>query len=483
MMSISVRNRFILKVLIGFLVATGCLFPIAGCEGPLNNRKPNVLILNLSNLRKDVAFSGFFKRDNLSILNFTKSAQKFTGGTTSHPFENFEKHFDFLTPEIVEELGYRAEGKGRSVGHYKHLDISPERFPAPYALPVDPFTVEYGVEYIKKVLKTEHDRPFILASDFLYLIPPYLSRKRANSGEFPNALKKMTVDPRKLPRSLLSPTWMLFPQRWLAEKAFPFDENSSLNKFVTEELRTHYAIKNYQEIHTLENRVSWQKRETFDKEVRSGRALYRAKIKALDKMLSSLFTLLNDPKIRKSTVVILTSDHGTSLMEQGHLLFGSSVYQQEVEFPMWILWPDSFTPNTIYDLFDQGSIKDIVLKIMKGDLNSKNIESLFSKEFAKKQVFSYNCQRTQFSLVTSRKMKIIYNNNNQTYELYNLTNDPEEQENLAEKRPDLFYAHKERLLRASISQQYDLVKDCLLPQVIYFPRASVTKPLPKGLSE
>ncbi len=69
------------------------------------------------------------------------------------------------------------------------------------------------------------------------------------------------------------------------------------------------------------------------------KALYDEQIYNLDKQLSQLFSLMDDPKLSKNTILIITADHGEEFMEHRELFHGQNLYQTSTRVPLIIHIP------------------------------------------------------------------------------------------------------------------------------------------------
>ena len=90
------------------------------------------------------------------------------------------------------------------------------------------------------------------------------------------------------------------------------------------------------------------------------RACYAAMISFLDKQVGRLFSTLKELGIDNETLVIFTSDNGTSALEEqvDHEFFDSvgplrglkgSVYEGGIRVPLIARWPGKIEPNTLSD--------------------------------------------------------------------------------------------------------------------------------------
>jgi len=74
-------------------------------------------------------------------------------------------------------------------------------------------------------------------------------------------------------------------------------------------------------------------------EVRYLRRLYDAEIRSWDDALGVLLDRLDELGLRKSTVVVVTADHGEEFQEHGRLMHGAHLYEETLHVPLVIAGP------------------------------------------------------------------------------------------------------------------------------------------------
>jgi arylsulfatase A-like enzyme len=95
------------------------------------------------------------------------------------------------------------------------------------------------------------------------------------------------------------------------------------------------------------------------------RQAYRAEVRYFDLQLRTLITALRRQGLLERTTLILTADHGESLLERGYFSHGYSVNHEETEVPL-IVFGNTKLP--------QGKVADELVTLL--DLNAY-IASLF----------------------------------------------------------------------------------------------------------
>jgi arylsulfatase len=69
------------------------------------------------------------------------------------------------------------------------------------------------------------------------------------------------------------------------------------------------------------------------------RALYDAEVRAWDRELPALLAMLDDFDVRRSTIIVVTADHGEEFQEHGHLKHGTHLYDETIRVPLIIAGP------------------------------------------------------------------------------------------------------------------------------------------------
>ena len=169
---------------------------------------------------------------------------------------------------------------------------------------------------------------------------------------------------------------------------------------------------------------------------------YEENINYLDEQMSELFDFFDQIRLRRNTLVVITSDHGESIGEHDLYEHGNKrLYNQEIQVPLFFLFPENLkalsegkviaTNTESVDLFS--TLVDFLG--IKSELRL-NGESLLSYIFAADESddFGYSISEyTGVSAITDHTHKLILTD--KTTELYDLAEDPEEKNNLAGTMP------------------------------------------------
>ena len=191
------------------------------------------------------------------------------------------------------------------------------------------------------------------------------------------------------------------------------------------------------------------------------KACYAAMISFMDRQIGRLHGLLDDLDLDENTVILFTSDNGTSFLKpQVDFTFFNSVgklrglkgelYEGGIRVPMIVHWPGKIAPGAVsehlgahYDLpttlaaiagtrFDDQSDGISLLPLLSGKATKQQAHEFLFWDFA-----GYGGQ-TAVRTVKWKGIKLgLIKNPNAALKLYNLDQDTSEKHNVAEAHPDV----------------------------------------------
>lgn len=172
-------------------------------------------------------------------------------------------------------------------------------------------------------------------------------------------------------------------------------------------------------------------------EIEYCKALYDDALRMIDMTLRDLFDTLKKNGLYDPALIIVTSDHGEEFGEHG--IYGhGNVYEPALRIPMIIKFPKGlfagtrFTP--VVELVDlMPTILDVIGAPVPDGLDGKSLFRILKKEDTPKEM-GYS-QRFARKTVREQEWKLIRNTPD-TYELYNVSQDPGEKNNLVASEPD-----------------------------------------------
>jgi len=180
-----------------------------------------------------------------------------------------------------------------------------------------------------------------------------------------------------------------------------------------------------------------------DPDLRHIIADYDAGIHYADSFVGELLKRIKELKLYENTIIVITADHGTDLLDHRTLRFyrGGDVYDEVSKVPLLIKYPKSMMRNK--RIKKQAQLIDVMPTILDSlgipvnkEAEGRSLMILFDNDNNtdfNKFVFS-GWENTQ--AIRSRQWKLIYSSGR--YELYDLKNDPYESDNVIEDKPEIF---------------------------------------------
>jgi arylsulfatase A-like enzyme len=174
-------------------------------------------------------------------------------------------------------------------------------------------------------------------------------------------------------------------------------------------------------------------------------ALYDAEIRAMDDDFRRLVEAI-DRELPRDTIVILTSDHGEEFLEHGHLLHGSTLYDEVLRVPLIVVGAD--VPRNLR-VDEPVSLLDIVPTVLewagaepRTPLDGRSLVGFFGARQRRDgeaggrhdrwplalQTFAHD-GRVRLRGVRGEREKLIVDDRARRRELYDLAVDPNEKVN------------------------------------------------------
>jgi len=177
---------------------------------------------------------------------------------------------------------------------------------------------------------------------------------------------------------------------------------------------------------------------------------YCGEIREDDDCVGRLLKELKRLRLDKDTIIVINSDHGEAMGEHNqyfsHALF---LYDESIRIPL--IFRYSRLKTCVNKLTPQVSIIDITPTIL--DLLRIKIPSSMQGVSLKPIILGSSRYFREFSFgewldkiyIRSKRWKLIYNGENDSYELYNLAKDPQETHNLVNKEVREFGFLKDKI--------------------------------------
>ena len=183
------------------------------------------------------------------------------------------------------------------------------------------------------------------------------------------------------------------------------------------------------------------KRDISDqKTVKLLKKLYDAGVRETDDYVKNFFKILEKYGVLKDSVVIITTDHGDEFGEHGSLSHDGKMYAELINSPLLICYYN-YTQEVCDNLVSNIDISPTILYLFGLEpLEAfKGHSFLPLKNYPQKGVFGEAIGKTSnqeketdqpIYFYREKDLKIIYQESDQSWEMYNLNKDPQELNNL-----------------------------------------------------
>ncbi|MBX0296638.1 sulfatase family protein [Haloarcula nitratireducens] len=241
--------------------------------------------------------------------------------------------------------------------------------------------------------------------------------------------------------------WFLWTQYMDVHGPYlPGDDFSYRNKFRAERLWRKAAVNAPEEVTDTEHQELWTN--------------YRKEVEYLDQEIGSFLDKLDRLGELEDTAIIIVGDHGDEFREHGLYGHRNLPYDELTRVPLIIRFPDSSSvdqPATVETMVRTIDILPTMLDLADADLSTEmdsriNGESLlpvlnghepsYDVIVTEKEARGEDFLRFGFR---TEEWKYLYDGGDSTQYLFNLSNDPGETENVADRNPDTVERFREHL--------------------------------------
>ena len=211
-------------------------------------------------------------------------------------------------------------------------------------------------------------------------------------------------------------------------------------------------------------------------------ALYYAMIAQIDDQLARILQTLEATGQRENTIILFTSDHGEALGDHGLMYKGCRFYEGLVRVPLIFSWPGHFQQNVkseaLVELLDMSSTLleatgvsspeqiqgKSLIPILRGEAPANELRSFVRSEYFDALDPHFTGGSGTFgTMFRTRQHKLCMYHDKQIGELYDLTTDPWEFENLWDSRDH--QSIKNQLIREAFDAHVVLTTDMGSPRI------------------
>jgi hypothetical protein len=146
---------------------------------------------------------------------------------------------------------------------------------------------------------------------------------------------------------------------------------------------------------------------------------------------------LEEMDILQDSLIIITADHGEEFLEHGCLAHGFQLYNETIHIPLVFYWPGHLPPVSNENIVSGIDIAPTILKLCQLKPPSSMLGENMLKRRGKRDpiLFSTHFVNQKQRGVRDGDWKLIKNMKTGEIKIFNLSNDPEEKDNLFSKDP------------------------------------------------
>ena len=404
---------------------------------PADLNRPNIIILSFCSLRQSDL------ENSPELRKLSGESYVFKNVFARHSWVNlFQYVYKELNPQFFKKRGYdllsdhadwpffSVPAGVDSAENYKDLG---EKFNLNF---------KSSLGLIKQLLSGPHLRPFYTFIQFKYMHYPLID----NLNKDQNWAYFLTSEEKKYTENILN-----FPEKY--KKKLPFilmlTGKSKYINFDKQLNNSHLAkaelfLKQYSIFNDREYLIPWMSEPSYKIDLRILHQVYRAKLRYLTKNIDDLLNLYNIEDLKKNSILIIVGDHGESLMEHDTLGHSFNVFDETLHVPLMIKLPDQVQNKIINDQIFAGSLGQFIREVVNGEsVSEARINNLILSS-DNDNIILRNCNKTEFGMRSKNHWKFIMSPTNQNNQLFDLTVDPLEKNNVSSFHPEI--AAKMRLV-------------------------------------
>jgi len=417
------------------------------------NKKPNVILITIDALRADhLGFMGYKENISLNIDKLAEESSVFTqafsvSSLSSYSFPAIlastypDKKPDVLISEVLKKEGYITAAfhcnpfLSAFFGYGKGWDFFEDIVPAESNIIKRKKTFSFFLNLFREIAFSTFPGIYYWIR---YLGAKYLKIKIPGESSLPvkfqvnaayiNRLIKdfiYSIKNKEKPFFIWSHYLDVHEPYFSREFYFPDKNYSFLNDLRIQRFPQHLGLHQYEHKRAL--------RRYMKKYLKQGTDCYDYGIEYMDYQIGELMRFFKKENVYDDSIIIITADHGDEFLEHGGGSHLPKLYNEVLHVPLLIKIPGEGLKviNKKVSLIDLSPTICNLLGI-KVDSSFKG-ENLFEKS-DEKPIFHLEKAHNQNRIACQFKnWKYILGNNQE--ELYNLSEDPKEQENIAIKKP------------------------------------------------
>ena len=174
---------------------------------------------------------------------------------------------------------------------------------------------------------------------------------------------------------------------------------------------------------------------------------YRNATYLIDSQVGRLWDYLKSKGKTEDTLLVLVGDHGESFGEhRGDFMHGGRIYETAVRTPLMLVNPQLFSGKRTPRIGNHTDLVPTILDTIGLEKPPRHQGASLLRDYQPHMIYFYGDWQRHYLGLRDGQWKYIYTVDRDRHELFDLTADPRERDNLAAKHPQQVQAYVERLL-------------------------------------
>ena len=174
---------------------------------------------------------------------------------------------------------------------------------------------------------------------------------------------------------------------------------------------------------------------------------YRNATYLIDSQVGRLWDYLKSKGKADDTLLVLVGDHGESFGEhRGDFMHGGRIYETAVRTPLMLVNPQLFSGKRTPRIGNHTDLVPTILDAVGLVKPPRHQGASLLRDYKPHMIYFYGDWQRHYLGLRDGEWKYIYTVDRDQHELFDLTKDPRERDNLAAKHPQQVQAYVERLL-------------------------------------
>jgi arylsulfatase A-like enzyme/tetratricopeptide (TPR) repeat protein len=217
-------------------------------------------------------------------------------------------------------------------------------------------------------------------------------------------------------------------------------------------------------VHFYDPHVPYDPPPAFAPPVRDPKALYRGELSYVDSVIGEIFEEFSKRNLLSQTVIVITGDHGEMFGEHGESGHGFFIYQESLDVPLLFLLPDhkAGKTDTVVQLVDlMPTILDLLGIAVPQAVQGKSVAAILSGTKSTAGI-AYSESLTAMQHFGAEPLRSVQDLHYKYIdslkpELFDLTKDPGEMNNIVQQKKEIASRMKSSL--QAIASKYNAAAD------------------------